>query len=142
MVGRQDGHMRSEVIEVHTGSRAQVHDITGNCEAFISGEQDGLLNVFVPHATAGVAILEIGAGSDTDLLSSLESLLPRDERWRHRHGSIGHGRDHVLPAFIAPYAVVPVLDGRLQLGVWQSICLIDTNIDNSTRQVRLSFVQG
>jgi secondary thiamine-phosphate synthase enzyme len=98
--------------------------------------------VFVPHATAGVAILETGAGSDADLLAALDSLLPRDDRWSHRHGSPGHGRDHVLPAFIAPSITVPVLAGRLQLGTWQAICLVDTNIDNEQRTVRLSFLAG
>jgi secondary thiamine-phosphate synthase enzyme len=96
--------------------------------------------VFVPHATAGIAILETGAGSDTDLLAVLEDLLPRDLDWRHRHGSAGHGRDHVLPALIAPYATIPVLGGRLALGTWQSICLVDTNVDNPDRQVRLSWL--
>ena len=99
---------------------------------------DGLLNVFVPHATAGVAIIETGAGSDDDLLSALDQLLPRDARWRHRHGSAGHGRDHVLPAFVAPSLVVPVVHGELALGTWQSICLVDTNVDNAERTVRLS----
>jgi len=89
-----------------------------------------------------VAILETGAGSDTDLLAALDSVLPRDDRWRHRHGSPGHGRDHVLPAFIAPSITVPVLDGELALGTWQSICLVDTNIDNAVREVRLSFLAG
>ena len=128
--------MRSETIEIRTGGRPEVHDITDDCARFVSG--DGLLNVFVPHATAGVAILETGAGSDDDLLAALDDLLPRDSRWRHAHGSPGHGRDHVLPAFIAPSIVVPVVGGRLQLGTWQSICLVDTNIDNAVRTVRLT----
>jgi secondary thiamine-phosphate synthase enzyme len=134
--------MRSEVITVHTGRRPQVRDLTDECRRFVAAEQDGLLHVFVPHATAGVAILETGAGSDDDLLTAVDDLLPRDDRWRHRHGSAGHGRDHVLPAFIPPYATVPVLGGRLQLGIWQSICLVDTNIDNAEREVRLSFLTG
>ena len=134
--------MRSETLSVRTGRTTQVHDLTGVCNDFVHGEGDGLLNVFVPHATAGVAILETGAGSDDDLLSAIDELLPRDGRWRHRHGSAGHGRDHVLPAFIAPTATVPVLGGRLQLGTWQSICLVDTNIDNAERTVRLSFLAG
>jgi secondary thiamine-phosphate synthase enzyme len=132
--------MRTETIQVRTGSRPQVHDITDACATFVSG--DGLLNVFVPHATAGVAIIETGAGSDEDLLAVVDQLLPRDFGWRHRHGSPGHGRDHVLPAFIAPSIVVPVVDGRLQLGTWQSICLVDTNVDNPRRQVRLSWLPG
>jgi secondary thiamine-phosphate synthase enzyme len=98
--------------------------------------------VFVPHATAGIAILETGAGSDTDLLAVLEEVLPRDFGWRHRHGTAGHGRDHVLPALIPPYATIPVLDGRMMLGTWQSICLVDTNVDNPRRQVRLSWLPG
>lgn len=134
--------MRSDVIEFRTGNRPQVRDITDTCASFVAGEGDGLLNVFVPHATAGIAILEAGAGSDGDLLTTLQTLLPADDRWRHRHGSAGHGRDHVLPAIIAPHATVPVLGGAIQLGVWQSICLVDTNVDNAVRTVRLSFLPG
>ncbi|MEV6693943.1 secondary thiamine-phosphate synthase enzyme YjbQ [Micromonospora sp. NPDC051196] len=134
--------MRSEVITVRTGSRSTVQDITAEAERFVSGQGDGLLHVFVPHATAGLAIIETGAGSDDDLITALDSVLPTDNRWRHRHGSPGHGRDHVLPAFVAPYATLPVLDGRLALGTWQSICLVDTNGDNTTRQVRFSFLPG
>ncbi|MDQ1733339.1 MAG: hypothetical protein QOK10_3498 [Pseudonocardiales bacterium] len=134
--------MRSDVIQVRTGRRATVHDLTGDCERFVAGESDGLLNVFVPHATAGIAVLETGAGSDEDLLAILDRLLPTDDRWRHRHGSPGHGRDHVLPALLAPHATIPVLGGRIQLGTWQSICLVDTNVDNLEREVRLSFLTG
>jgi secondary thiamine-phosphate synthase enzyme len=134
--------MRSETIDVRTGGRPQVHDLTRECAAFVAGERDGLLSVFVPHATAGVAILETGAGSDDDLLTALDDVLPRDNRWTHRHGSAGHGRDHVLPAFIAPSITVPVLGGQMQLGTWQSVCLVDTNIDNAVRTVRLSFLAG
>jgi secondary thiamine-phosphate synthase enzyme len=134
--------MRSETIRVHTGGRPRVHDLTDACTAFTRDQGDGLLNVFVPHATAGVAIIETGAGSDADLIAALDELLPPDDRWRHRHGSPGHGRDHVLPAFIAPSIVVPVLGGRLQLGTWQSICLVDTNVDNAERTVRLTFLPG
>ncbi|HKC30042.1 MAG TPA: YjbQ family protein [Jatrophihabitans sp.] len=132
--------MRSETITVTTGREPRVRDLTGECAGFVEPEQDGLLHVFVPHATAGIAILETGAGSDEDLLAVLDDLLPRDERWQHRHGSRGHGRDHVLPAFIAPSISVPVLGGALQLGTWQSICLVDTNVDNPERSVRLSFL--
>ena len=135
--------MKSEIIRVRTGSRETVHDITGQCAEFAgdaSGGGDGLLHVFVPHATAGVALIELGAGSDDDLLAALRDLLPADDRWRHSHGSRGHGRSHVLPAFIAPYASVPVLAGRLALGTWQSIALVDLNVDNPDRQVRLSFL--
>jgi secondary thiamine-phosphate synthase enzyme len=130
----------SELITVRTGSRPAVVDITPQAVTFVSGRGDGLLHVFVPHATAGVAIIETGAGSDDDLLTALDSVLPTDNRWRHRHGSPGHGRDHVMPAFVAPYASLPVLGGRVALGTWQSICLVDPNGDNPTRQVRLSFL--
>jgi len=134
--------MRTETIEIRTGSHARVHDLTSECEKFLEDEQDGLLNVFVPHATAGVAIIENGAGSDHDLLSAIDTLLPRDGRWRHEHGTPGHGRDHVLPAFIAPSVTVPVVAGEMMLGTWQSICLVDTNVDNASRSVRLSFLSG
>jgi secondary thiamine-phosphate synthase enzyme len=134
--------VRSEVITVRTGDKPAVRDITGSAMQFVAGEGDGLLHVFVPHATAGVALIETGAGSDEDLLRALDDLLPADDRWRHRHGSRGHGRDHLLPAFVAPYLTVPVLGGRLALGTWQSIALVDPNGDNPTRQVRLSFLNG
>jgi secondary thiamine-phosphate synthase enzyme len=137
--------MQSEIIRVRTGTRDTVADITGECAEFArtaSGGGDGLLHVFVPHATAGIALLEVGSGSDADLLSSLASLFPADDRWRHAHGSRGHGRSHVVPAFVAPYATVPVLGGRLALGTWQSIGLVDVNVDNPDRQVRLSFLPG
>jgi secondary thiamine-phosphate synthase enzyme len=132
--------MKTTVLRVRTGAVPVVHDLTREVASFVEGEGDGLLNVFVPHATAGVAVLEVGAGSDTDLLAALESLLPADSRWQHRHGSPGHGRDHVLPAFVAPSVVVPVVGGRLALGTWQSVVLVDTNGDNPDREVRLSFV--
>jgi secondary thiamine-phosphate synthase enzyme len=134
--------MRSEVVTVRTGGQARVADLSAECARFVASAGDGLLSVFVPHATAGLAILETGAGSDDDLLTALDALLPRDGRWRHRHGSAGHGRDHVLPAFLAPSVTVPVLGGAVQLGIWQSICLVDTNIDNAERDVRLSFLAG
>jgi secondary thiamine-phosphate synthase enzyme len=134
--------MRSELRTVRTGGVPVVADLTDECTEFVAGESDGLLHVFVPHATAGLAIIETGSGSDDDLLARLDQLLPRDERWRHRHGSPGHGRDHVLPAFLPPHASVPVLEGRLMLGTWQRICLVDTNVDNAQRRVRLSFLPG
>jgi secondary thiamine-phosphate synthase enzyme len=134
--------VRTETLTIRTGERPVVRDITGECASFVAAEGDGLLHVFVPHATAGLAILETGAGSDEDLLATLDELLPADDRWRHRHGSRGHGRDHVLPAFVPPYATLPVVGGRIQLGTWQSVCLVDTNRDNPTRQVRLSFLPG
>ncbi len=134
--------MHSETLSIRTGGQPTVHDLTDQCAGFVRDADDGLLNVFVPHATAGLAVIETGAGSDDDLLSALETVLPRDARWSHRHGSPGHGRDHVLPAFISPSLTVPVLGGRMQLGTWQSVCLVDTNIDNAVREVRLSFVSG
>ncbi|MEV0279664.1 YjbQ family protein [Streptomyces sp. NPDC050610] len=134
---------RTSILDITTGSTQAVYDLTGDCEAFLretAPDRDGLLNIFVPHATAGVAILETGAGSDEDLIAALRDLLPADDRWRHRHGTPGHGRDHVLPALVAPHATLPVLAGRPALGTWQSICLVDTNVDNPRRQVRLSFL--
>lgn len=133
--------MLTQTIEVTTGNRDVVHDVTTDCAALARKHGgDGILQVFVPHATAGVAILETGAGSDEDLLAALDDLLPADDRWVHRHGSRGHGRSHVLPALIPPYATVPVLDGRLALGTWQSICLVDLNVDNPVRTVRFSLL--
>jgi len=136
--------MKTEIIRVHTGSHDTVHDITGECADFArqsSGGGDGLLHVFVPHATAGVAIMELGASSDRDLLEVLGELLPADNRWQHAHRSRGHGRSHVLPAFVAPFTIVPVVGGRLALGTWQSIALVDINADNPDRQVRLSLIE-
>jgi secondary thiamine-phosphate synthase enzyme len=134
--------VRSQILTVRTGSSPVVRDITGECARFVAGEGDGLLHVFVPHATAGLAVIETGAGSEDDLLAALADLLPADDRWRHRHGSPGHGRDHVLPAFVPPYATLPVVAGRLALGTWQSVCLVDPNGDNPERRVRLSFLPG
>jgi secondary thiamine-phosphate synthase enzyme len=134
--------VHSETFTVTTGDRASVYDLTGRCATFVTGRGDGLLNVFVPHATAGIAVIEVGAGSDDDLLDTIDRLLPAEQRWRHQHGAPGHGRDHVLPALIAPSIVIPVADGRLQLGTWQSICLVDPNVDNARRTVRLSLLSG
>jgi secondary thiamine-phosphate synthase enzyme len=134
--------METTTLTVETGAREVVHDLTGACRRFVRERGDGLLHVFVPHATAGVAVLELGAGSDDDLLAALRDLLPADDRWRHRHGSPGHGRSHVLPALVPPYATVPVLGGELALGTWQSVALVDLNVDNPTRTVRLSFLGG
>lgn len=134
--------MQTETITVRTGSRPAVRDITGEAQEFVRGKGDGLLHVFVPHATAGLALIETGSGSDEDLVTAVDQVLPADDRWRHRHGSRGHGRDHVLPAFVAPYATLPVVDGRIALGTWQSICLVDPNGDNTTRTVRFSFLPG
>ncbi len=131
------------MVRVTTGTKETVHDITADCERFAaSAGGDGLLHVFVPHATAGVAILELGSGSDDDLLAALRELLPADDRWLHAHGSRGHGRSHVMPALVPPFATVPVLDGRLALGTWQSVALVDLNVDNPDRQVRLSLLKG
>jgi len=134
--------MESSVLRVTTGNREVVHDLTAECRRFVRGRGDGLLHVFVPHATAGIAVLELGAGSDDDLLAALADLLPADDRWRHRHGSRGHGRSHVLPAIVPPGASLPVLDGDLALGTWQSVALVDLNVDNPDRSVRLSFLRG
>ena len=136
--------MKTEIIRVRTGGQDTVHDITGECADFArqaAGGGDGLLHVFVPHATAGIAVMELGAASDRDLLAVLADLLPADDRWQHAHGSRGHGRSHVLPAFVAPFTIVPVLAGRLALGTWQSIALVDINVDNPDRQVRLSLIE-
>jgi secondary thiamine-phosphate synthase enzyme len=134
--------MDTETRSYRTGDVEVVLDITRDAASYVDGRGDGLLHVFVPHATAGIAILETGAGSDDDLLAALADLLPADDRWRHRHGTPGHGRSHVMPAFVPPYATVPVVDGRLMLGTWQSICLVDLNVDNAVREVRFSFLEG
>lgn len=134
--------MDSVELTVTTGSEPATVDLTAEAARFVAGRGDGLLSVFVPHATAGVAVFETGAGSDRDLIDHLDTLFPRDDRWHHAHGSPGHGADHVLPAFVAPSITVPVLDGALQLGTWQSIVLVDPNRDNRTRRVRFSFLAG
>ncbi|MBM0123157.1 YjbQ family protein [Pimelobacter simplex] len=134
--------MDTETRTYRTGDRDVVLDLTRDCAAFVAGRGDGLLHVFVPHATCGLAILETGAGSDDDLLSLLGTMLPADDRWLHRHGTRGHGRSHVLPALVPPYASVPVLGGSLALGTWQSVCLVDLNVDNHEREVRFSFLAG
>jgi secondary thiamine-phosphate synthase enzyme len=135
--------MKTTTFTLRTGGGDRVHDITSRCAEFAREAArggDGLLHVFVPHATAGVAIMELGAGSDTDLLAVLGELLPVDDRWRHSHGSRGHGRSHVVPAFLQPFAVLPVVGGALALGTWQSVGIVDINPDNPERQVRLSFL--
>lgn len=133
--------MDTTVISVTTGQRLTT-DLTDEVTSFCRGRGDGLCQVFVPHATAGVALFETGSGSEEDLALVLEDVLPRDASYRHRHGSPGHGRDHVLPAFIAPSLTIPVVDGRPLLGTWQSVVLVDPNVDNPHRDVRLSFLQG
>ena len=134
--------MHSETRTYRTGGEEVVLDLTDDAADVVAGRGDGFLHVFVPHATAGIAIIETGAGSDDDLLAALGDLLPADDRWRHRHGSPGHGRSHVMPAIVPPHATVPVLAGRLALGTWQSICLVDLNVDNAQREVRWSFLEG
>ncbi|MCX5535105.1 YjbQ family protein [Streptomyces sp. NBC_00006] len=133
----------TRVLDITTGSTERIADLTRDCESFlreVAHGRDGLLNLFVPHATAGIAIIETGAGSDDDLLAALHTLLPADDRWQHSHGSPGHGRDHVLPAIVPPHATLPVVRGGLELGTWQSVCLVDTNISNTNRHVRLTFM--
>ncbi|MFG3496284.1 YjbQ family protein [Streptomyces sp. NPDC047928] len=133
----------TRTLRIVTGTTEVVRDLTHDCASFLreaAEGRDGLLNVFTPHATTGVAVLETGSGSDDDLLAALHSLLPADDRWQHRHGSPGHGRDHVVPALIPPHATIPVVNGEMALGTWQSVCLVDTNKDNPERQVRLSFL--
>ncbi len=134
--------MRS--VELNVDSRGRhVLDLTDQVAAFAAASGgDGLLHVFVPHATAGLAVMETGAGSEEDLEAVLERLLPRDDRWVHRHGSRGHGADHLLPVFAGPSLTVPVEGGRLLLGTWQRICLVDLNDDNPRRRVRLSLLAG
>jgi secondary thiamine-phosphate synthase enzyme len=129
------------VVDVEMGGTA-ITDITGEAARFVRGAGDGLLSVFAPHATAGVALMETGADSEPDLLEALERLLPRDARYRHRHGSPGHGADHLLPALVSPSLTIPVAAGRMLLGTWQRVVLVSLNRDNPHRQVRLSFVEG
>ena len=133
--------MKTEIRVVDMSNRTFI-DLTGHARGFVSGEGDGLLNVFAPHATAGLALIETGSGSEQDLESILEVMLPRDHPYQHRHGTPGHGRDHVLPAFISSSLTVPVVAGEIVLGTWQSIVFVDTNVDNPRRNVRFSFVGG
>lgn len=138
--------MKTTEITVHTGRRRGVFDLTAECERFVvealadadASARGGLLNVFVPHATCGLVVMELGSGSEMDLLVTLDRLLPRDDRYVHRHGATGHGADHLVPAFLPPSLTIPIVGGQLALGTWQSIALVDTNVDNETRKVRLS----
>jgi secondary thiamine-phosphate synthase enzyme len=134
--------MQSTELSIHTGERERIVDLTGQAADFVADLGDGLLTVFVPHATAGLAVLELGSGSDFDLLEVLARLLPVGGHYRHAHGAPGHGRSHVMPAFLAPSVVVPVVGGRLTLGTWQSLALVDLNVDNPSRAVRLTFLAG
>ena len=136
--------MQWRELQVDTGTEPSLVDLTVACQGFLAevAAEDGLLSVFVPHATAGVVVMELGAGSDRDLLAHLDELLPRDDRWTHRHGSRGHGADHVLPVLVPPSVTIPVSGGRLALGTWQSVALLDPNRDNARRAVRLAFLPG
>jgi secondary thiamine-phosphate synthase enzyme len=137
--------METREIEIDTGHAPSLTDLTGSCAGFLADAadgRDGLLSIFVPHATAGLVVIELGSGSEADTLAALERLLPHDDRWRHRHGSPGHGADHVLPLLAPPSLTAPVVGGRLELGTWQSIALLDPNGDNPRRRVRLSFLPG
>lgn len=137
--------MQTREIELRSPGRRGVLDITAECATFlrdVADDADGILHVFVPHATAGLVVMELGSGSDPDLLDALDRLLPRDNRWRHAHGSPGHGADHVLPLLVPPAVSLPVVGGRLALGTWQSVAVVDPNPDNARRRVRLSFLQG
>lgn len=144
------GWMRTTELTIHTGTRRGIFDITDECRHFVAESLaadgvragDGLLVAFVPHATCGLVVMELGSGSEQDLLAALDRLLPRDDRYAHRHGSIGHGADHVVPALLPPSITIPVVNGQLALGTWQSIGLVDTNLDNATRRVRLSLIPG
>ncbi|HEY5578646.1 MAG TPA: secondary thiamine-phosphate synthase enzyme YjbQ [Acidimicrobiia bacterium] len=134
--------MDTAVLSIDTGRGRVVFDLTKEVASFVAGKGDGLLSVFVPHATAALALMETGSGSEADFLDVLDRLLPRDDRWRHRHGAVGHGADHLVPALLSSGLTIPVVEGRMALGTWQSVVLIDTNVDNPRRSVRLSFVPG
>jgi secondary thiamine-phosphate synthase enzyme len=133
--------VQTRELAIDTSAR-RVVDITAEVEAFARKGFDGLLNVFIPHATAGVAVIETGSGSEEDLVATLERLLPRDADYRHQHGSPGHGADHVLPALVSPSVTIPVRGGRLGLGTWQRVVLVDLNGDNPQRRVALSLLSG
>jgi secondary thiamine-phosphate synthase enzyme len=132
--------MKSETLRFNTGNSREIVDLTGDVSRFVQGEGDGLLSVSVPHATAGLALMETGSGSEADLWDRIDSLLPREHRYVHSHGSKGHGADHLLPVFIAPTLTLPVIGGRLSLGTWQSLVLVDSNVDNPNREVVLAFL--
>ncbi len=132
--------MKTERFEITTGRRPEIVDLTGDVEKFVAGEGDGLVNVSLPHATAGLVLMELGSGSKEDLIERLEAILPTGNRYAHSHGTKGHGRDHLLPALISPTLTLPVIDGRVSLGTWQRIAMVDTNVDNPRREVLMAFV--
>ena len=134
--------MKTTELTVQTAARRGLFDLTDACRRFVAGEGDGLLTIFVPHATAGLLVVELGAGSEADLMASLDRLFPRDDRWVHRHGSPGHGADHLVSTMAPPSLTIPVIGGHLSLGTWQSIALLDPNQDNGVRSVRLAFLPG
>ncbi len=134
--------MKVKRLQVTTGDQPCVVDLTDEVAAFVRGDGDGLVSVSLPHATAGLALMELGSGSEADLFHRLEALLPRDHRYRHAHGAPGHGADHLLPAFVSPTLTLPVIGGRVSLGTWQRIALVDTNVDNPRRDVLLAFISG
>ncbi len=137
--------MKRRTLTIESGRSATLVDLSAECAAFldeVADGGDGLLTVFVPHATAGVVVMELGAGSDHDALTTLDRLLPRDDRWRHSHGSAGHGADHVVPLLASPSVTIPVVEGRMLLGTWQSVALLDPNGDNPRRTVELAFLRG
>lgn len=137
------GIVDTQEISLDTGHQKKTVDITSEVASFCSGKGDGLLSIFAPHATAGIALFETGAGSEADVMEAIDRLLPADgSMWRHEHGTPGHGRDHVLPALVSPSVTIPVVGGKPALGTWQSIVLVDTNVDNPSRRVRLSFLPG
>jgi secondary thiamine-phosphate synthase enzyme len=133
--------METTLLSLDTGQRSVV-ELTSEVASFCRGKGSGLCHLFAPHATAGLALMETGSGSEEDLAAALKTLLPRDDRYRHRHGSVGHGADHLLPVLVSPSLVLAVLDGRPALGTWQAVVLVDLNPDNPQRQVRLSFLAG
>lgn len=134
--------MKTKRITVETGPERKIVDLTRDVQSFVESEEDGLVNVLLPHATAGLALMELGSGSEEDLFDRLDGLLPRENIYSHRHGAKGHGADHLLPAFVSPSLTLPVIGGRVVLGTWQSIALVDTNTDNPRREVLLSFLKS
>lgn len=134
--------MKTRRINLETGNSRALVDLTQQVRSFVQGEGDGLVNVSIPHATAGLVLMELGSGSEADLWERLDELLPRDRRYTHSHGSPGHGADHILPALISPTLTLPVIDGGVSLGVWQNIVLVDPNVDNPRREVLLAFLAG